>query len=65
MTTDVQTAQAPPSTAAAESLSSDERWAAWQATCVAHDRAVRRTLMVLAPIVLIVAAAVVYALIEN
>jgi hypothetical protein len=34
----------------------DERWAAWRAKGVAHDRAVRRKIAIAAPIVIIVAA---------
>jgi hypothetical protein len=44
---------------------SDARWAAWQAKGAAHDRAVRRKLTVFMPIVIIVAAALVYALLAR
>jgi hypothetical protein len=44
-------------------LSFDERWDAWQAKGVAHDRAVRRKLAIAAPVVAIVAAAILYALV--
>jgi small-conductance mechanosensitive channel len=43
----------------------DARWAAWQAKGVAHDRALRRKLTVFMPIVIIVAAALVYALLSR
>jgi len=43
----------------------DERWAAWQARGVAHDRALRRKLGIAAPVVLMVAAVIVYALIGR
>ena len=42
--------------------SSDERWAAWHAKGAAHDRAFRRKLAVAAPIVIVVLAAIVFAL---
>ena len=48
-----------------EATSFDERWAAWQAKGAAHDRAVRRKLAIAAPIVLIVAAVVFYAMIGR
>lgn len=47
--------QAPASTAVRE-LAFDERWAAWQAKGVAHERAVRRRMAIAAPILIIVAA---------
>ena len=40
----------------------DERWAAWRAKGAAHDRAVRRKLAIAAPLFIIVAAVVFYAL---
>jgi hypothetical protein len=66
MVTDVQ-AVAPrvstnTSTAVGDSPGSDERWAAWQAKGAAHDRAVRRKMAFAAPILLLVAAVVMYAL---
>lgn len=36
--------------------SSEERWAAWQARGAAHDRAVRRKMLIAVPILLAVAA---------
>jgi hypothetical protein len=42
--------------------SDDERWAAWHAKGAAHDRAVRRKLTVAVPILVVLAAAVFYAL---
>ena len=44
-----------------QSSSSEERWAAWQARGVAHERAVRRKLAFAAPFVLLVVAVIVYA----
>jgi hypothetical protein len=44
---------------------SDERWAAWQARTEAHDRAERRKLVTLAPIVALLAAAVLYAFVVR
>jgi hypothetical protein len=43
----------------------DERWAAWQARGVAHDRAVRRKMALAAPIVIGVIAVIVYALVGR
>jgi hypothetical protein len=63
----VPTVAAPPPaaiyTAVPESF--DERWAAWQAKGAAHDRAVRRKMTVAAPILIIVAAFVLYALVGR
>jgi hypothetical protein len=42
----------------------DERWAAWEAKGAAHDRAFRRKLAVAAPIVIVVAAVIVSALLR-
>jgi hypothetical protein len=55
----------PTTVRAEEATSFDERWAAWQAKGAAHDRAVRRKLAIAAPILLIVAAVVFYALIGR
>ncbi len=55
----------PASTAVIESTTFDERWAAWQAKGVAHDRAVRRKMAIAAPIVLVVVAVVMYALLGR
>jgi hypothetical protein len=64
---DVSTVAAPPPRAAIaaagpETASFDERWAAWQAKGVAHDGAVRRKMAVAVPILLVVAAVVIYLL---
>ena len=48
-----------------ETASFDERWAAWQAKGAAHDRAVRRKLRVAAPILIAVAAVVIYVLLGR
>jgi hypothetical protein len=53
------------STAAAESAGFDERWAAWQARGAAHDRAVRRKVAFAAPIAILLAAVVIYALLGR
>ena len=53
------------STTLPEAASFDERWAAWQAKGAAHDRAVRRKMAVAAPIVIVAAAAIVYALLGR
>lgn len=53
----------PPTPVRAEQTTSfDERWAAWRAKGAAHDRAVRRKLAIAAPLFIIVAAVVFYAL---
>ena len=49
-------------TARSESARADERWAAWQAKGAAHDRAVRRKMVLAAPIAIAVIAVIVYAL---
>jgi hypothetical protein len=53
------------STGPERALSSDERWAAWVAKGAAHDRAVRRKLSLAAPILIVVAAAIIYALLRG
>ena len=53
------------STAEPEAASFDKRWAAWQAKGVANDRAVGRTMAVAVPILIVVAAVVVYVLLGN
>jgi hypothetical protein len=50
------------STTKPETASFDERWAAWLAKGAAHDRSVRRRMAVAAPILLAVAAGVIYVL---
>ena len=54
--------QAAPSTSVLELAGFEERWAAWLAKGAARDRAVRRKMAVAAPIVLAVAAVVIYVL---
>jgi hypothetical protein len=53
------------STAVGESVGFDERWAAWQARGVAHDRAVRRRMAFAAPILILVGAVVINALLGR
>jgi hypothetical protein len=66
MAIDVRAVNTPPqpalATAVPETASFEERWAAWQAKGAAHDSAVRRRMAVAAPILLVVAAVVVYLL---
>jgi small-conductance mechanosensitive channel len=61
----VAAAAATASTPVRESASSDERWAAWQAKGAAHDRAVRRKMALAAPILIVVIAVIVYALLGR
>lgn len=61
----VATSQAATSTTVPEPASFDERWAAWQAKGAAHDRVVRRKMAVAAPILIIIAAVIVYALLGR
>jgi hypothetical protein len=69
MATTVSTVVAPPgtptSTPGTYSATFDKRWAAWQAKGAAHDRAVRRKMAITAPILLVVAALVLYALLGR
>jgi hypothetical protein len=69
MTIDVSTVAASPPAAESpnnlEVQSFDQRWAAWQARGAAHDRAVRRKMAIAAPILIVVAAAVIYALLGR
>jgi hypothetical protein len=70
MAIDVPTAAASPQAAAVsttrpEAASFDERWEAWQAKGAAHDRAVRRKMTIAAPILIIVAAVIIYALLGR
>jgi len=66
---DVPTVVAPPdtptSTLVTESATFDERWAAWQAKGATHDRAVRRKIAIAAPILVVVVAIVMYALLVG
>ncbi len=48
-----------------ESPSVEERWAAWQAKGAAHDRAVRAKMAVAAPLLLVIVAVVMYALLGR
>ena len=65
----VPTVVAPPGTptsaSVTESATFDERWAAWQAKGAAHDRAVRQKMSIAAPILLVVVAVVMYALLGR
>jgi hypothetical protein len=69
MITDVQVAVEPRREAiplpVPESASFDQRWAAWQAKGAAHDHAVRRTMAIAVPVLLVVVAVVVYALLGR
>ena len=69
MAIDFSTAAARPqaavSTAVADAGSFDERWAAWLAKGAAHDRAVRRKMAFAAPILIVVAAVVIYVLLGR
>lgn len=59
----IETAAAPTRTSNGE-LSFDQRWAAWEARGVAQDRATRRRMALLAPVV-VVAAGILYALLGR
>ncbi|HET9362874.1 MAG TPA: hypothetical protein VFO58_24155 [Vicinamibacterales bacterium] len=61
----VSSPRAAVSTAVLEAASVDERWAAWQAKGAAHDRAFRRKIAVAAPILIVVAAVVMYVLLGR
>jgi hypothetical protein len=69
MATTAATVVAPPGiptpTPVTDSATFDERWAAWEAKGRAHHRAVRRKTAVAAPILLVVVAAVLYALLGR
>ena len=62
--------QVPPTTAPAAAISIasgdagsfDDRWAAWQAKGVAHERAFHRKVMIALPILIVVTAVVTYVL---
>jgi hypothetical protein len=43
----------------------DERWAAWQAKNAAHDRAVRRKMQVAVPLMIVLIAVILYALVGR
>ena len=53
------------STPQPDASSFDERWAVWRAKGAAHDRAVRRKMAIAAPILIAVAAVVLYALLGR
>jgi hypothetical protein len=56
----------PTSTPVTDSATFDERWAAWQAKKgAAYDRALRRKMAIAAPILLVVVAVVLYALLGR
>jgi hypothetical protein len=69
MAIDLPTVAASPQAAVSATIpgasSSDERWAAWQAKGAAHERAVRRKMAIAAPILIVVAAVVIYALVGR
>jgi hypothetical protein len=69
MATTVSTVVAPLGTATStpvtDSVTFDERWAAWQAKGAAHDRAVRRKMAIAAPILFVVVTIVLYALLGR
>jgi hypothetical protein len=48
-----------------ESPTFDERWAAWRAKGAAHDRAVRRKMAFAAPVLVVIVAVVMYALLGG
>ena len=52
-------------TAIGESAGFDERWATWQARGAAHDRAFRRKMTFAAPILIVVAAVLLYGLLGR
>jgi len=53
------------STVVGESAGFDERWAAWLARSAARERAFRRKMAFAAPILILVAAVVIYALLGR
>jgi hypothetical protein len=59
------TAEAITATPGSGLLSDDERWAAWRAKGIAHERAARRKMAIAAPIVIIVAALIIAAVIAR
>jgi hypothetical protein len=69
MAIDVPTGVAPPVTPTFKRVTAsatfDERWAAWQAKGAAHDRAVRRKMAIVVPILIIVVAIVTFALLGR
>jgi hypothetical protein len=57
--------EAPTPTTAREPASFDERWAVGEAKGTARDRALRRGMAVAAPILIVLAAIIVYALLGR
>ena len=57
--------QSVPATSASDTADFDRRWAAWQAKGAAHDRAVRRKMAVVVPIVIVLAGILLYALLGR
>ena len=57
--------EATASTPVPQSASFEERWAAWQAKGAAHDRAVRRKMILAAPVLVVVIALIAYALVGR
>lgn len=57
--------EVPAGTPLPQTSSFEERWAAWLAKGAAHERAVRRKLAFAAPIVILVIAVIVYALVGR
>ncbi len=55
----------PTSTPVTDSATFVERWAACQAKGAAHDRVLRRKMVIAAPILLVVVAVVLYALVGR
>jgi hypothetical protein len=68
MTVEVLPVSAPEaalSITAPEVASFDERWAAWQAKGAAHDRAVRQKMAVAVPILIAIAAVILYVVVGR
>ena len=69
MAIDVPPVTAPPQpspfTSAPESPDLDQRWAAWQAKGAAQDRAFRRKIRVVGPVLIVVVAVILYALLGR
>ena len=54
-----------PTFRAAPVASVEERWAAWEAKGAAHDRGVRRKMAIAGPILLMLAAVILYGLVGR
>ena len=65
MTIEATRLPAPADPAGLAAATDDQRWIDWQAKCLADDRAVRRKMIMAAPLVLMVAAVIVYLLIGG